>query len=1276
MQPYWWAVAKRFTPEQIERRRALLPAVTYPDLPIAERRDDILAAIEANQVVVVAGETGSGKSTQLPKLCLDLGRGAAGFIGHTQPRRLAARSVAERVAEELHTSIGELVGYTVRFTDQVGPKTLVKLMTDGILLAELQRDKQLSRYDTIIIDEAHERSLNIDFLLGYLKQLLPRRPDLKVIITSATIDTDKFSSHFNEAPIIEVSGRTFPVDIRYRPLSDPDGDSPDGRGREPLDQNEAIVAAVKELSAEGAGDILTFLSGERDIREAAATLEGLKMRNLEVLPLYGRLSAAEQHRVFSDHPGRRVVLATNVAETSLTVPGVRYVIDTGTARISRFSNRTKVQRLPIEAISQASANQRSGRCGRVGPGIAIRLYEEEDYESRPEFTEPEIQRTNLASVILQMASLGLGSAEDFPFVDPPEKRSIRDGVMLLEELDAVNPENEGTKNWLTPLGRQLARLPLDPRFGRMVLEATDYGCLAEVMIITSGMSVIDVRERPSEKQQAADESHKRFDVDGSDFLSILELWRYIGERRSELTQNRFRRMCKQEFLNFNRIREWQDIHRQLERVAKDLDLPLNASPADPDNVHRSLLAGLLSQVGTLPPEKGGSAKASKSGKQAGKKPPAREYVGARNSRFVIARGSALGPGGASWVMAGELVETNRMWARRVARIRPEWIEKAADHLVRHSYGEPWWDIKQGAALANEKITLYGLPVVNQRRVQVGRLDPEMAREWFIHHALIEGEWEGAYGFIEHNAEILEEVRTLAARTRSSDASVDYERLYAFYDQHLDDTVVSAGSFNRWWKEKRKTGKSAGRLLDLTVDDLIDRADVAVDEQDYPQFWTVGELTLPLSYEYEPGSPRDGLVVNIPVASLRHLEPDAFAWNVPGVRRELVAETLRTMPKSVRKEFVPIPDTVAAIVDLLDDKRGFLEEVRRCLGDYSGVQVGPESFDLNRLPDHLRPTFRVFDETDATIAEGRDLDDVKAEVHGQVEADLAVTTHELEKSGETTWVFGTIPTTTTTTAAGAEVLVYPALFDEGETVGLSLLPSGDDQWASMWGATRRLLQLNLPGQAKTFRSLLTNATNLALLSSPYGSSVDWYNDVVAAAIEAAMRNGGGVPWNEADWDALVRSARDDISGLVTSIGRSSAEILVTVADIKERINELANPKMTTNLTDAGHHLDRLVYAGFVQGVGADRIDDVLRYVMAIDHRLEKLPSRIGVDTSQIKTCLTLESEAYRTIDAVPASAATEAIIWMLEEFRVSAFAQQVGTKGTVSEKRIRKALRDL
>ncbi len=1251
-----------------------MPRVTYPDLPITERRQDLLETIEANQVVVVAGETGSGKSTQLPKLCLELGRGAAGFIGHTQPRRLAARSVAERVAEELDTTVGELVGYTVRFTDQVGPSTLIKLMTDGILLAELQRDRQLSRYDTIIIDEAHERSLNIDFLLGYLRQLLEKRPDLKVIITSATIDTDKFSQHFNDAPIIEVSGRTFPVDVRYRPLGE-DGDTDaKGRLREPRDQNEAIGEAVKELMREGSGDILTFLSGERDIREAADALTGMKFRDTEILPLYGRLSAAEQHRVFSDHKGRRIVLATNVAETSLTVPGVRYVIDTGTARISRFNNRTKVQRLPIEAVSKASANQRSGRCGRVGPGVAIRLYAEDDYDSRPEFTEPEIQRTNLASVILQMASLGLGKPEDFPFVDPPELRSIRDGVLLLEELDAVHPDHEGTPKWLTPLGRQLSRLPVDPRFGRMVLEATDYGCVREVMIITSGMSVIDVRERPKDQQQAADELHKRFEVEGSDFLSLVELWNYLGEQRSNLSGGQFRKMCRREFLNFNRIREWQDIQRQLERVAKDLDLPVNSVAAEPDAIHQALLSGLLSHLGTqLLDKKGKVAKPAKGAKaKPGAKPRNPEYVGARNSRFVIARDSVMAGSGARWVMAGELVETNRMWARRVARIRPEWVEQAAEHLVRRTYSEPWWDVQQGAALAHEKVTLYGLPIVNQRRLQVGRVDPALAREWFLHHALVEGDWEGSYGFIENNAAVLEEVRDLAARRRAADATLDYDRLFAFYNERVGDSVTSASSFSRWWKEKRK--KDAA-LLDLAVADLVDE-EVGVDVEEYPEFWRVGELNLPLGYEFEPGNPRDGLVINIPVADLHRVEPSQFEWNVPGVRTELVTEVIRTLPKSLRKEFVPVPDTVAAIVHDLDPNRGLVEEIRRTLAAYSGVQIGPEAFDLPKLPGHLRPTFRVFDENDETVAEGRDLAVVANEVSGYVKSDLEAATHELEQTGATSWQFGTIPRTTSTSAAGGSVQVYPSLVDEGQSVGLVLQPTEAEQWASMWSGNRRLLQLRLPGQAKVFRELLTNATNLALMSGPYASSVDWYNDVLAAAADGVLRDAGGVAWATEQWEKIENLGRGTITDRVLAIGRASAEILVTNADCRARLGELGNPAMLTSVTDATHHLDRLVYDGFVQGVGAHRIDDVLRYVMAIDHRLEKLPGRIGTDSEHLRRCVQLENEVYRTLDAVAPSEATEEIMWMLEEFRVSSFAQQVGTKGTVSEKRIRKAVQAL
>ncbi|MEE9416773.1 MAG: ATP-dependent RNA helicase HrpA [Acidimicrobiales bacterium] len=1245
-------MARRFSDEQKAKREASVPRVRYPDLPISERRDDLLATIEANQVVIVSGETGSGKSTQLPKMCLELGRGIDGFIGHTQPRRLAARSIAERVASELDSTVGELVGYTVRFTDQVGPTTLIKLMTDGILLAEMQRDRQLRRYDTIIIDEAHERSLNIDFLLGYLRQLLPRRPDLKVIITSATIDTEKFSHHFGGAPIIEVSGRTYPVELRYQPL---DGSDTPGERREVLDQTEGIAAAVKELQREGPGDILTFLSGEREIREAADVLEGLKLPNTEIVPLYARLSAAEQHRVFADHKRRRIVLATNVAETSLTVPGIRYVIDAGTARISRYSSRTKVQRLPIEAISQASANQRSGRCGRLGPGIAIRLYEEDDFDARPEFTDPEIQRTSLASVILQMASLGLGKPEEFPFVDPPDSRNIRDGVLLLEELDAVDPEHVGTKRWLTPLGRQLAKLPVDPRFGRMVLDAADYGCVHELMVITAGMSVQDVRDRPREKQQLADESHKRFDHPESDFLSIIKLWDYVTEQRKELSQGQFRRLCRREFLNFNRVREWQDIYRQLARVAKELDLAINASPAESENIHRSVLAGLLSHIGMRDGEK-------------------REYKGARGSRFVIARGSVFHGASPQWVMAGELVETNRMWARRVARIRPEWIEKAAEHLVRRSYGDPWWDDEQGAALTHEKVSLYGLPIVSKRRVQVGRIDPAMAREWFIHHALIENEWQASHSFIEHNAEVLEELRDLGARHRSNDVSVDYDRLFRFYDERLDSKVTSAGDFGRWWSQERKRSRN---LLDLTLEKLLDPGEFKVDDQQFPEVWTIAGLDLLLTYEFAPGSDRDGVVVNLPVGSLDKLDASQFEWNVPGTRAELIIEVIRSLPKQLRRSFVPVPDTVAAILPDIDPARGgVVDEVRKALAQRYGVLIGPESFDLSAVSSHLRPTFRVFDSADNTLAEGDDLAAVTAEVGGQVKQELTEATHELERHGETSWVFGTIPPSTTATAAGGLVTVYPALIDEGNSVGLELFTDEAEQATAMWAGVRRLLQLNSAGQAKMFRQFLTNEMSLTLLASPYASSVDFYNDALAAALDGVLRGVDWLPVDEAAFAALVDRGRSELSPLLTKVGRTASEVLVTVSDIRGRLAAIENRQLQASATDAGDHLDRLVYPGFIQGVGAHRVDDVLRYVMAIDRRLENLAGRVRQDVELMGRCRSLENEVHRTLDVTESSAQSEDLVWMLEEFRVSCFAQQVGTSGPVSEKRIRKALHKL
>ncbi|MFP3907686.1 MAG: ATP-dependent RNA helicase HrpA, partial [Acidimicrobiales bacterium] len=939
-----------------ELHRQLTETLRFPaDLPISARRDDLVAAIAEHQVVVVAGETGSGKSTQLPKLCLAAGRGHDGLIGHTQPRRIAARTIAERVAAELDTELGGAVGYTVRFHDQVGDDTLVKVMTDGILLAEIQRDRLLSRYDTIIIDEAHERSLNIDFLLGYLYQLLPRRPDLTVIITSATIDTARFAEHFDDAPVIEVSGRTHPVEIRYEPPEDPDTGVA-------LDQSEAIVEAVRSLQREGPGDVLVFCSGEREIRDAAGALRDLHLPDTEILPLYARLSSAEQHRVFQAHRGRRVVLATNVAETSLTVPGIRYVVDPGTARISRYSYRTKVQRLPIEAVSQASADQRAGRCGRLGPGICIRLYSEDDYLARPRFTEPEVQRTNLASVILKMASLGLGAVEDFGFIDPPDERAIRDGILLLEELGAVDPDQAGTRRWLTPVGRSLAELPVDPRLGRMILEGAATDCLHEVLVITAALSIQDPRERPTGPDQATAASlHARFDVPGSDLLSYLRLWEHLHEARRGRSGNQFNKLCRSEFLHVLRIREWQDLYAQLRTASKTLGLRRRTQPADPDEVHRALLAGLLSQVGTRTGDR-------------------REYHGARNSRFAIARDSVLSGSSPRWVMAAELVETNRIWARGVARIQPEWIEQAGEHLVKRSYSDAWWDPARGSAMTTERVTLHGLTLVADRTVEVGSVDPDLARRLFIEHALVDGEWDTRHRFLAHNAERVREVEALGARARR-DLVAGPEQIAAYYDRHIPDHIVSTRHFDRWWRRRRSRDP---HLLDLPLDVLIDPSAGEIDRDDFPDHWPSGSVSLPLTYEFDPSSPTDGVTVELPVSLLPHLDAAEFEWNVPGHRAELVEALVRSLPKTTRRRLVPVPDTVQDLLRRLDPGAGSLTAALRDeVAALTGEAVRRDWFDLDQVPGHLRVSFRVHDDRGDTLAVDKDLEALRHRLHAQV-----------------------------------------------------------------------------------------------------------------------------------------------------------------------------------------------------------------------------------------------------------------------------------------------------
>src|SRR4051812_4203660 len=1170
-------------------RRAATPLVQYPpQLPLSQARAELMEAIAENQVVIVAGETGSGKTTQLPKMCLELGRGTKGLIGHTQPRRIAARTVAERIADELGTEVGQAVGYTVRFTDEVGPTTLVKLMTDGILLAEIQRDRLLTRYDTIIVDEAHERSLNIDFILGYLKELLPRRPDLKVIVTSATIDPERFAHHFDDAPIVEVSGRTYPVEVRYRPLdeTDDEDDGADGADGDPKDQIQGICEAVEELAREGDGDVLVFLSGEREIGDPADALRARiqtsrLLRGTEVLPLYARLSAAEQHRVFATHTSRRVVLATNVAETSLTVPGIRYVVDPGTARISRYSFRTKVQRLPIEPISQASANQRKGRCGRVAEGICIRMYSEADFEQRPEFTDPEILRTNLASVILQMSALGLGDIAAFPFVEPPDRRSVRDGVDLLHELGALDPTKDDPRKRLTPLGRRLAQLPIDPRLGRMVLEADRLGCVREVMVVAAALSIQDPRERPVEHQQAADTAHARFADPTSDFLGWLNLWTYVHDQARELSSSAFRRLCKREFLNYLRIREWQDLVAQLRQLAKSVDVTLNAAPCeDPVRIHTALLAGLLSQIGVKDALVGADKKPSDRSDRRDRG----EYLGARGAKFAIFPGSALHAKQPAWVVAAELVETSRLFARQCAKIEPEWAEPLAQHLVKRSYSEPHWSARRGSVVATEKVTLYGVPIVAGRTVQYGRIDPELSRELFLRHALVEGDWRTPHRFFAENRALLEDVEDLENRARRRDILVDDETLFAFYDARIPADVVSGAHFDSWWKKVRRDRPD---LLTLTPELVLAESRTRVDPADYPDSWQQGELTLRLRYTFEPGSATDGVSVEIPLAVLNQVDAEAFDWQVPGLRLELVTELIRSLPKQIRRLLVPAPDHAREALDHLTAREEpLLDALSRELGRQAGAPGPLHSFDPGEGPPPLRATVPAPRRQGAPLAEGKDLDELRGRLRRRQRQTLAQAASTLERGGLTAWPThlpdGVLPRTfsrTVSTGSGGQTLAgFPALVDEGDSVAVRVLPTQADQERAMPLGTRRLLLLGVPSPARAVLGRLDNAAKLALAAAPHPSPAALFDDCMAAAVDAIVEDAGGPAWTATAFAGLLETVRGRVEAEVTRIVAQVARILATYADVDRLLRGTSSLVLLPALTDVRTQVANLVHPG--------------------------------------------------------------------------------------------------
>lgn len=1359
--------------------------ITYPEeLPVSERREDIMNAIRDNQVVIIAGETGSGKTTQIPKMCLELGLGEKGLIGHTQPRRLAARSVAERIAEELGQKIGETVGYQVRFTSEVGEHSAIKLMTDGILLAEIQNDKLLRRYSTLIIDEAHERSLNIDFILGYLKRILPQRPDLKVIITSATIDPERFARHFSPSyvpgrgiidenlsdeereiaeailpddapPIIEVSGRTYPVEIRYRPLEgEEDAYLDDEEVDEDRDPTDAILDAIKELSKEAPGDILIFFSGEREIRDAKDAIEAMVLKsprlNYEVLPLYARLSLAEQHRVFSPGSRPRIVLATNVAETSLTVPGIKYVIDTGTARISRYSARTKVQRLPIERISQASANQRSGRCGRVSDGIAIRLYSEEDFTSRPEFTDPEILRTNLAAVILQMIAIGVvrepGDISRFPFVQPPASRAINDGVNLLRELGALTErprhprKGRGNSATLTAIGRAMAAFPVDPRLARMIIEGGRRGCAKEMMVLAAALTIQDPRERPADVRAEADAMHARFVDDTSDFSSFLLLWDYINEQQAALSSSQLRKMCHREYINYLRIREWQDLFAQLREMGRTANIhasggrDINASAHEID-IHKSLLSGLLSHVGV---------KEEREKDSKGRTRGPREYLGARGTKFAIFPGSGLFKKGPDWVLSAELVETSRLWARTNAAIDPQWIEEIGKHLISVQYSEPHWSLSSGAAVAYAKGTLFGLTIYADRPVQYARVDAAAAREIFIQSALVEGQWHTQHKFYLRNQRALAEVEELEARLRRRDLRVDDSVLFAFYDARIPAHVTDVRAFDKWWKQARLEDDN---FLDFNPEKLINEEASDYDDSQFPRQWVQrtdsGELTLDLRYEYAPtagiggartdAAKRDGVAVQVPILFLNQLSPEPFRWQIPGLRHELVTALIKSLPKAIRRNFVPAPDVARAACTALEEDYSpatdeLLPSLALVLRRLRGVVVEPEAFNWDAVPEHLKMSFQVRNARNKILGEGKDLRALQQQLHKEIRSALADSLGAsdeamakmvaLAQSGtgnsgdsarpgakkgakspgaqanagasggvrEVTGLTefpadmfpdGAIPRKVQRVIATQAVNGYPALVDEGSSVGLRIFPTEAEQLHAQRRGIIRLLQLQVPSPVRYVSEHLSHKEKIVFTQNPHGSIDELIRDCTVAALDHLVPH---TPiFTQTEYSELYEHVRAELIETVFDVTKLVAEILSEATALKKAIKKATSLTTMHAVSDVKGQMENLVYPGFVAQTGYDQLVHIPRYLKAAQVRLTKLGPNLHRDNQLMLTVQDLEDSYDNAVKSLPAGTivpdALRRVNWMIEELRVSFFAQELGTAYTVSEKRIAKAQRE-
>ncbi len=1233
-----------------ERRRAQTPRIEYPpELPVSERRHEVAELIQANQVVVLCGETGSGKSTQLPKICLDLGRGLFGRIGHSQPRRIAARSLAARVSQELKAELGTVIGYKVRFHDRVRPETSVKLMTDGILLAEIQHDRLLHEYDTLIIDEAHERSLNIDFLLGYLKGVLPRRPDLKLIITSATIDPQRFSRHFDGAPIIEISGRTYPVEVRYRPLEE------ESAGERDESMQLAISRAVDELALVGQGDVLIFLSGEREIRETAETLRKHHPPSTEVLPLYARQGPGDQAKVFQPHGRRRLVLATNVAETSLTVPGIHYVIDPGFARISRYSHRTRVQRLPVERVSQASANQRKGRCGRVASGVCIRLYTEDNFVARAEYTEPEIQRTNLAAVILQMKLLGFGTIETFPFIDPPDPRLISDGYRTLEELAALDDSGN-----LTALGRQLGRLPVDPRVARMLLAAAEHHCLREVLLIAAALSVQDPRERPLDKQQAADEIHATFHHGDSDFLGVLNLWNFLEKERARLSKGKFRKLCQQHFLSWNRVQEWCDIRIQLRAQLQEMGLRENEAAGTFEEIHRALLAGLLSNIGF--------------------KEEQREYQGTRGSRFHIHPGSGLFEKAPKWVVAAERVETTRAYARMVARIQPGWIEDAGRHLVRRTYSEPHWQAASGQVAAYEKVTLYGVTIVPKRRVNYGPINPGEAREIFIRFALAEGDFQTRAPFWRHNRELIEYVQHLEAKSRRRDILVDEEAIYAFYAERVPEGIYSTPLFERWL---RRATRSQPKLLHMRISDLMRRDAAEVTQQAFPDRLRVGATELPLEYHFDPGHASDGVTLVVPLPLINQVSRERTEWLVPGLLEDRITALLRGLPKQIRKAFVPIPDTASRVAQrLVPSDRPLVQVVAEALKEMTGFQVPEDAWDLAAAPAHLNMKFRLVDGEGRRVAVGDDIIGLKQQYgsKGQ-EVFTRIPTSDLEREGITRWDFDQLPESVDLTRGGIRLRGYPALVDRGDSVAIRVLDSEENAALAVRQGLRRLIMLHLQPDMRDLRKSLPGLDRMRLqyARAPQpeptgaGKPIDLVDELIALILDLTFVEGRPILRSRQDFEQRLADNRPRLMTVAGEVCALAGRVLEQYHVIRQRLAGITQANWLPSVKDMQEQLDGLVFRGFLQQVPYHHLKDYPRYLRAAEMRAEKLFHAAGRDQERMREMAPLYRKWKERTESARAvgrqDPRLEEIGWLLEELRVSFFAQQLGTAVPISVKRI-------